>query len=97
MLGKILKRDKRDKLDKEIDDVLEEMTYQDKAGSRYAKNVDTVERLYRAKSYIKSRKVSPDTKAIILANLIGILAILHFEKVDTITSKAFNFVLRGRV
>lgn len=97
MLGKILKKDKRTNLDKEIDDVLEEMTYQDKAGTRYAKNIDHLERLYRAKSYIKSRKISPDTKAIILANLLGILAILHFEKVDTVTSKALNFVLRGRV
>lgn len=91
------RKDKRDKLEKEIDDILEEMTYQTKSGENYAKNIEHLERLYKAKSLEKSRKISPDTKAIVLANLAGIVLILTYEKLDHISSKAIGFVLKGRV
>jgi len=42
-------------------------------------------------------KVSPDTILIVTGNLLGILLILKYEKLDIITSKAIGFVLKGRV
>lgn len=42
-------------------------------------------------------KVSPDTIAIVSANLVGILLILYYEKLDVVSSKAIGFVLKGRV
>ena len=42
-------------------------------------------------------KISPDTLLIVGGNLLGILLILNFEKADIVTSKALNFVLKGRV
>jgi len=42
-------------------------------------------------------KISPDTLLVVAGNLLGILLILNYEKADIITSKAMNFVLRGRV
>lgn len=91
------KRDKRTKLEKEIDDVLNEMIYQDKSSKEYAKNVEHLERLYKAKGYEKPSRISPDTMLIVAANLLGIILILKFEKLDTITSRAVQFVLKGRV
>lgn len=41
--------------------------------------------------------ISPDTALIVLGNLTGILMILYFEKAGIITSKAINFVLKGRI
>jgi len=42
-------------------------------------------------------KITPDTLLVVTGNLLGIILILHHEKVDIITSKALGFVLRGRV
>lgn len=42
-------------------------------------------------------KVSPDTLLVVAGNLMGILLILNFEKMDIIRSKAIGFILKGRV
>lgn len=44
-----------------------------------------------------SWKISPDTVLVVAGNLLGILLILTYEKTDFITSKAINFILKGRV
>lgn len=45
----------------------------------------------------KKFKVKPDTLLIVAGNLVGILLILKFEKMDIITSKALGFVMKGRI
>ena len=40
---------------------------------------------------------SPDTLLIVGANLLGILLILNYEKLDIVSSKAVNFILKARV
>jgi hypothetical protein len=45
----------------------------------------------------KKWKISPDTLLVVGANLLGIVLILKQEKIDIISSKALNFVLKGRV
>jgi len=42
-------------------------------------------------------KISPDTLLIVGGNLLGILLILNFEKMDIVTTKALQFVMKGRV
>lgn len=44
-----------------------------------------------------SWKISPDTLAIVLCNLVGIILVLKHEKIDIVTSKALGFVMKGRV
>ena len=41
--------------------------------------------------------ISPDTLLIVGANLVGILLILNYEKLDTMSSKAVSFILKARV
>ena len=41
--------------------------------------------------------ISPDTVAIISANLLGIVLILNHERLNIISSKAMSFVIKGRV
>ena len=45
----------------------------------------------------KKWKISPDTLLVVGANLLGIVLILKQEKIDIVSSKALNFVLKGRV
>ena len=40
---------------------------------------------------------SPDTLLIVGANLLGILLILNYEKLDIVSSKAVGFILKARV
>lgn len=42
-------------------------------------------------------EISPDTLLVVAGNLVGILLILNFEKMDIVRSKAIGFVLKGRV
>ena len=41
--------------------------------------------------------ITPDTLLIAATNLVGIVLILNFEKLDIVRSKAMSFVLKGRV
>lgn len=91
------KRDKRSNLEKEIDRVLQEASYLDPRSKEYAEVSENVEKLYKAKSYEKSRSVSPDTLAVVAGNLLGIALILGYEQTHVITTKALGFVLKGRV
>lgn len=97
MLKKITTKDKRTKLEKEIESVLEVLNGLDKSSEEYAKISENLERLYRSLGNEKPARISPDTKAVILANLAGLVLILNYEKAGHITSKALGFVIRGRV
>lgn len=45
----------------------------------------------------KKSKVSKDTLAQVFANLAGIVMILKHEELNVISTKAINFVLKGRL
>lgn len=94
---KLTKKDKRTNLEKEIDSVLKCMNELSPDSEEYQKMAENLERLYKSKSYDKDRDVSPDTLAVIVGNLAGILLILKHEELNVITSKALGFVLKGRV
>lgn len=42
-------------------------------------------------------KITPDTVLVAATNILGILLILNFEKLDIVRSKAIGFILKGRV
>ena len=94
---KLTKKDKRTNLEKEIDRILKEAEYLNPDSEKYSQIAENIERLYKAKSYEKDSKVSPDTMAVIIGNILGIVLILGYEKTNIITSKALGFVLKGRV
>lgn len=97
MLKKFTRKDKRTNLEKEIDSVLEKMSGYQPDSSEYKIMSENLERLYKAKINERIRNVSPDTMAIIIGNLLGIVLILGYEKANVITSKALGFVIKGRV
>ena len=45
----------------------------------------------------RNKQISPDTLVVVAGNLLGIVLILNYEKLNIVTSKALNFVIRGRV
>jgi hypothetical protein len=97
MFEKITKRDKRTRLEKEIDSVIQTMSLYHPGSEEYGYIADNLDKLYKTKANEQVRRVSPDTIAVVAGNLLGIVLILGYEKADIITSKALGFVLRGRV
>ena len=97
MFKKITKMDKRTKLEKEIDCIVDIMSMYPPESREYGIIAGNLETLKKANAYDRGRHVSPDTLAVVFGNLIGIGCILNFEKVNIITSKAMGFVLKGRV
>lgn len=61
-----------------------------------AKVIGHLVKLYELKEANSKKHVSPDTKAIVAGNLLGILLILKHEQVNVVTSKALSFVLKLR-
>lgn len=96
-MEKLTKRDKRTNLEKEIDAVLVRMSSIDSDTKEYTAMAANLEMLYKAKANEKSRSISPDTIAVIVGNLLGIILIINYEQTGIITTKALGFVLRGRV
>jgi hypothetical protein len=59
----------------------------------YDETLDKIERLHKLRSHEKDGfKVSPDTLVLVFGNLIGILLIMNYEKLDVISTKAFSFI-----
>lgn len=62
----------------------------------YAKMVRQLDTLSKIKVQNKPDRVSMDTLATVSGNIAGILLILHFEKINVVTSKALSFVMKAR-
>lgn len=77
-----------------IDTVYSEMAGVSCDSDEYCKMVDQQVKLYSLKETPK--RVSPDTLAIVIGNVIGILAIIGYERAHIATSKALQFVLKSR-
>lgn len=61
----------------------------------YIKIVNQIERFHSMKTSNRPQRVTPDTKAIVIGNLVGILAIVEFERAHVAASKALNFVMKA--
>lgn len=82
------------KLDEQIDTILEHMSQCDPSTEKYSSMLSDLERLVRLKKEEKVNRVSPDTLAIVVGNLVGILVIVGAEYRHVIGSRATGFVLR---
>lgn len=93
------KRDKRTALEMEIDDLTIGLQQIDPHSDEYHDRLESIERLskLRDESRKSQRQVSPDTVLVVSGNLLGIVLILMHEKLHVISTKALNFVIRGRV
>lgn len=61
----------------------------------YIQILNQVERLYALKNVNRSPRVSPDTMAVVMGNLLGIVFIVGHERAHVVTSKALSFVMKA--
>lgn len=79
-----------------INDVFREMSSQSSDTEEYSKMVDQLSKLYSLKEIDAPKRINPDTLALVLGNLAGIVLIVGHERMNVVTSKAMNFVLKMR-
>lgn len=83
-----------DLLQMEIDRVIKQFTKLEPGSKEYIEKTDQYVRLSEIKAKNAKKTISPDTWAIIVANLLGIVLVLHYERADIVTSKAIGFVAK---
>lgn len=85
-------------LDKAITRLYELMAETGPETQAYDAMTNQLTKLHKLKeTETSSKRVSPDTLAIIAGNLAGIVALLSYERAHVITSKALGFVLKSAV
>lgn len=95
-MRKLTKRDKRTMLEKEIESVLADMATMEPASEDYGVYADHLKVLYEAKATEKSKRPSTDVMISTAGSLIGILLIINHERLNIISTKALQFVTRGK-
>lgn len=83
-------------LEQAIDELLLAMTEITGDSEEYSKMADQLVKLYKLKEIDAPKRISPDTLAIVLGNLAGIICIVGYERANIVTSKALGFVLKLR-
>lgn len=84
-------------IDEEIEEVLFKMRGMKPESDAYTAAAKNLETLYKARSYKNENRVSPDTIAIVVANILGILLTLNYEHIHIVSSKAINFILKPKI
>jgi hypothetical protein len=96
MLRQIFRKEKATRSDALIDAVLDEMHRAGVNSDEYPKLMTYLERLHDVKAKESRPTVSPDTIALIVGNLAGILCIVAYEQKHVMTSKGFSQLIRPR-
>lgn len=81
------------RLEEEINRVLLRMSAMNPTTDEYAATMKQFSKLVKLKeAKTSSRRISPDTLAIVAGNLLGVVVIVAYEKHNIVTSKALTFV-----
>lgn len=80
-----------------IDAVQTELLQTAPTDDEFPKMVEQLDKLYKIKSNAGPDRVSKDALLAVVGNIVGIAAILNFERVGVVTSKALGFVIKSRV
>lgn len=83
-------------LEEAIDAVFSDMTHHRSDDDAYSRSVDQLTKLYKLKEINPPKQISPDTLVIVVGNLLGIILIVGHERMNVVTSKALNFILKLR-
>lgn len=84
-------------IDLATEELIEKLRSLDPTTEQYAAAVKNYEVLEKAKSHKKDMSISPDVALTVGGNLVGILAVLNFERLGVVTSKAIGMVLKAKL
>ena len=83
-------------LQPEIDRIIGDLAYEEPNSKEYKK---LVERLTELQQLAREKRfdLKPDTVALIAANLLGIVLVLSYERLNVISTRAIGFVTKLRI
>ena len=85
-------------LEQAIEDTCKEMASINSDSDEYAKQNKQLSELIVTRSKVKNEsKISPETWAVIIANLAGIVLIMNHERMHALTSKAVGTLIKPRI
>lgn len=79
------------------DELIEKMRQTEPASEQYTTMVKNLEVLEKAKSHEKDKSISPDVALTVGGNLLGVLAVLNFERLGVVTSKAIGLIIKAKL
>jgi excinuclease UvrABC nuclease subunit len=82
-------------LEKSITAAIKQLEFVPAYSDEYANIITAIEKMTALSATKQRQPVSSDTIALIVGNLVGIVAILQFEKAGVVTSKALSFVMKA--
>jgi len=86
----------RPALDEAIDALLARIATEPYDSKETPAMVDQVTKLAKLKEKDIPKRPSPDTLVLVAGNILGIVLILQFERVNVVTSRAIGFVMKLR-
>ncbi len=96
-LKKFWKKEKTD-LELEMDSVIEKIMKEDPTKEEYKNAAEAYKILAEAKETIeRKKKISGDAIITVAAHLLGLVAIMNYEKAEVITTKAWQHITRLRL
>ena len=84
-------------LQDQIDSILLQMEQEEGNSPEFDGLLTQLERLYKLQAPEKARRVSPDAIVAVAGNLLGIVLILNYERINVVTSKALSFVIKSKI
>ena len=88
---------KKKTIDDEINRVIEKLGSMEPETKDYESASKNLEGLCRARSCKTDRSIDPDTIILALTNILGILLILNYEKLNVVSSKTLGLILKGHL
>jgi hypothetical protein len=79
-----------------MDEALDHLSFYNPHDDEYGTTVDQLVKLNSIKATPSPKRVSPDTLALVGANLAGIAAVLWHEQAHVVASKALGLLLKAR-
>jgi len=92
----VFERNETSIYDEPIKQILVDMDEYGTDSPEYSALMRHLEELSRIRADHRSKRVSPDTMAIVAGNLMGILIIVAYEQKHVMTSKAMGFILKTK-
>lgn len=95
-MRRFFRKEKTTPFDELIVHVIDQMRVIGVASPEYPKMLALLKQLHELQTKDRRAPVSNDTIVIVAGNLLGIFAILTFERAGTITSKGLSQIMRPR-
>lgn len=90
------KKNENTNLDPVIERLLLEIAENGPETEEYSTNLAYLERVHALQHKNTRSRLSPDTMALVLGNLLGIVIIVAYEQKHVITSKGLGFVIKQK-